>query len=60
MCQFNMMKELPALGYLYNNVCINVTCAGMPVAELQCLSVCIKKGYALKSSACATLSNSII
>ena len=26
-----MVKELPALGYLYNNVCNDVTCAGMPV-----------------------------
>ena len=25
-----MVKELPALGYLYNNVCNDVTCAGMP------------------------------
>ena len=30
-CQFNMVKELPALGYLYNNVCNDVTCTGMPV-----------------------------
>ena len=26
-----MVKELPALGCLYNNVCNDVTCAGMPV-----------------------------
>ena len=30
-CQFITVKELPALGYLYNNVCNDVTCAGMPV-----------------------------
>ena len=24
-----MAKELPALGYLYNNVCNDVTCAGI-------------------------------
>ena len=33
-CQFNMVKELPALGHLYNNVCKDVTCAGMPVVQL--------------------------
>ena len=27
-CQFDMMRELPVLG-LYNNVCNDVTCAGM-------------------------------
>ena len=26
-----MVKELLALGYLYNNVCNDVTCAGMPM-----------------------------
>ena len=26
-----MVKELPALKYLYNNVCNDITCAGMPV-----------------------------
>ena len=31
MCQFITVKESPALGYLYNNVCNDVTCAGMPV-----------------------------
>ena len=33
-CQFNMVKELPALGYLYN-VCHDVTCAGMPVMKYE-------------------------
>ena len=33
-CQFISVKELPALGYLYNNVCNDVTCAGMPVLSL--------------------------
>ena len=28
-----MVKELPALGYLYNNVCNDVTRAGMPVVR---------------------------
>ena len=30
---FITVKELPALRYLYNNVCNDVTCAGMPVFE---------------------------
>ena len=33
MCQFITVKELPAFGYLYNNVCNDVTCACMPVGE---------------------------
>ena len=34
MCEFITVKGLPALGYLYNNVCNDVTCAGMPVLAL--------------------------
>ena len=34
MCQFITVKELPALVYLYNNVCNDVTCAGMPVIKI--------------------------
>ena len=37
LCQFITVKELPALGYLYNNVCNDVTCAGMPVAQIHVL-----------------------
>ena len=37
MCQFITVKELPALGYLYNNVCNDVTCAEMPVAQIHVL-----------------------
>ena len=34
MFQFNIVKELPAFGYLYNNVCNDVTCAGMALVKL--------------------------
>ena len=30
-----MVEELPALGYIYNYVCNDVACAGMPVEELK-------------------------